>query len=82
MIDKISRNWRNPYNETAEATIYFRVLRDGTITDSRVEQSSGIPSFDRAALRAVVNSSPLVPLPPDYTDAQLTVHIDFVFNPM
>ena len=82
MVDKISRNWRNPYNEKAEVTVYFRVTRDGTVTEARVEQSSGVPSFDRAALRAVVNSSPLVQLPPDFTDAQLTVHIDFVFNPM
>jgi protein TonB len=83
MTDKISRNWRNPYigdAETVMATIYFKIIQDGTITDERVEKSSGTSSFDRAALRAVVNSSPLPPLPPDFGGSQLTVHLDFEYR--
>ncbi|MBN2290731.1 MAG: TonB C-terminal domain-containing protein, partial [Candidatus Glassbacteria bacterium] len=83
MIGKISRNWRNPYSgqgDAVQATIFFQVLSDGTIINARVENSSGAPTFDRAALRAVIISSPLVQLPPDYQEAQLTVHLDFEYR--
>lgn len=83
MTDKISRNWRNPYQgeeESVLCTIYFRISRDGTVTGLSLEKSSGISAFDRAALRAVVNSSPLPHLPPDYAESQLTVHLDFEYR--
>ena len=83
MINKIQRNWRNPYMGEADSvlcTIYFRVQRGGQISDSRVEKSSGEPSFDRAALRAVINSNPLQALPPDFTESRLTIHLDFVYR--
>ena len=82
MIGKISRNWRNPYSGRGEkvlATVYLQVLRDGTIISPRVEKSSGVPTFDRAALRAVIISNPLPQLPPDYQEQQLTVYIDFEY---
>jgi len=83
MIGKISRNWRNPYSGHGEkvlATIYFQVLRDGVIIGPRVDKSSGAPTFDRAALRAVIISSPLPQLPPDYQERQLTVYLDFEYS--
>lgn len=83
MIGKISRNWRNPYagkGDLVHATIYFQVLRDGTIINYRVEESSGASTFDRAALRAVIVSHPLPQLPPDYQESQLTVHLDFEYR--
>jgi TonB family protein len=83
MNDKISRNWRNAYAGQAEVvlcTVYFRILRDGRVEDARVEKSSGEASFDRAALRAVINSSPLTQLPPDYRESRLTVHLDFEYR--
>ncbi len=83
MTKKISGNWRNPYAGQAEVvlcTIYFRIRRDGRIDDARVEKSSGEASFDRAALRAVINSSPLPQLPPDYGESRLTVHLDFEYR--
>lgn len=83
MENKIKRNWRNPYAGQAEVvicTIYFRIQRDGRVDDARVEKSSGVASFDRAALRAVINSSPLRQLPPDYGKSRLTVHLDFEYR--
>ncbi len=83
MTDKISRNWRNPYRgeeESVLCTIYFRILRDGTVTGLKLEKSSGISVFDRAALRAVMSSSPLPQLPPDYAESHLTVHLDFEYR--
>ncbi|MBW7996759.1 MAG: TonB C-terminal domain-containing protein [Candidatus Glassbacteria bacterium] len=75
--DKIERNWRNPYSGEALGTIYFCIQRNGQVTDARVEKSSGEPAFDRAALRAVINSSSFPQLPPDYKESRLTLHIEF-----
>jgi outer membrane biosynthesis protein TonB len=36
-----------------------------------------LPFVDRAALRAVVSSSPLPPLPTEYGGSQLGVHLKF-----
>ncbi len=83
MVDKVSRNWRNPYagqDEVVLCTVFFRIQRDGSIADERVEKSSGSASFDRAALRAVIMSSPLPPLPPDFRENRLTVHLDFEYR--
>ena len=83
MVDKIQRNWRNPYAGQADSvlcTIYFRVQRGGQVDDARVEKSSGQAAFDRAALRAVINSNPLPQLPPDYGESRLTVHLDFMYR--
>lgn len=84
MVRKISSNWINPYSGQAEsvlATVFFRIARDGTVSDVRIENSSGAASFDRAAQRAVLSSNPLPPLPSDFSEPQLTVHLDFEYKP-
>jgi len=59
------------------AVLYFVVNRDGSIRDARVETASGNSTFDRAALRAVLESSPLPPLPFGYNGTYLGVHLTF-----
>ena len=53
----------------------FDINRDGSISNARVTQSSGIPEVDRSALRAVLASSPLAPLP-----AGGKVSVEFYFD--
>ena len=78
MIRKIGSNWFRPQLDPgAGVVIYFRILRNGTIVESRVETSSGNPTFDRAALGAVRSSSPLNPLPFAYNGNYLGVHQTF-----
>ena len=78
MLVSIGTNWFKP-NQTAGASpiVYFRIERDGTITDPVIEKSSGLPFVDRAALRAVMASSPLAPLPSEYRGTHLGVHLRF-----
>lgn len=78
MHRRIGTNWiRGNPPEGIKAVIYFRILRDGTITEARVETSSGNGTFDRAALSAVRSSSPLNPLPFAYDGTYLGVHLTF-----
>jgi protein TonB len=74
----IARNWYEPQvSRRTRTTIAFRIRRDGTVEDARVEVPSGVPVFDQAALRAVMAASPLPRLPVDLKADQLGVHFDF-----
>lgn len=74
----IGRNWLEPgVSRRTRTTIAFRIRRDGTVEDARVETPSGVLLFDQAALRAVLASSPLPRLPADFKSDQLGVHFDF-----
>ncbi len=76
MLALISRNWvRPPVGSGVEAMVHYRIQRDGGITELRIVTSSGINSFDLAALRAVQSSSPLPPLPRGFRDSSLGVNL-------
>jgi TonB family protein len=78
MLVAIGMNWFKPSQAgTVSPVIHFRIEKDGTISDATLERSSGLPFVDRAALRAVVSSSPLPPLPAEYGGSQLGVHLKF-----
>lgn len=81
-IDNMRRNigmrWVRPQiNVAAGTTVYFVIERDGTVRDAKVESTSGNGSFDRAALRAVIEASPLPTLPFNYNGTYLGVHLTF-----
>jgi len=78
MLVAIGMNWFKPsQGGSVSPVIHFRIEKDGTISDAAVERSSGLPFVDRAALRAVLSSSPLPPLPVEYAGSQLGVHLKF-----
>jgi TonB family protein len=57
--------------------VYFKINRDGQVAAVQLESGSGIDFFDRTAVRAVVLSDPLPPLPLAYSAASLGVHFGF-----
>jgi protein TonB len=78
LILAVGMNWFKPAQLVpVSPVVRFHVERDGTIMDPEIEVSSGLPFVDRAALRAVLSSSPLPPLPPDYPGSELGVHLIF-----
>lgn len=79
MHQTIGNLWTRPQSppDGTGVTIYFRIARDGKISDARVERSSGNRTFDRAALSAVVSASPLRRLPPSYVGTYLGVQLTF-----
>ena len=78
MLASIGANWFKPTDQSVSPpVIFFRIARDGSITDVRIERSSGLPFVDRAAQRAVMASSPLPPLPADFHESSLGVHLKF-----
>ena len=78
MLAMIQRNWVRPMvGSGVEATVHYRIERDGRIVDVRIATSSGINSFDLAALRAVQASTPLPPLPRAFREGSLGVNLIF-----
>jgi TonB family protein len=78
MLVTIGMNWFKPAESVPiSPMIRFRIERDGTIGEPQLERSSGLPFVDRAALRAVIASSPLPPLPQEFTGKYLGVHLIF-----
>jgi protein TonB len=78
MKSLIGTHWFRPQAvSAAPATIHFVINRDGSIRDVTVETASGNGTFDRAAQRAVIETSPLPPLPFGYNGTYLGVHLTF-----
>jgi len=77
MKNLIGSHWYRPQAGNGTTTIHFVINRDGGIRDAAIETSSGDGTFDRAALRSVLESSPLPPLPFGYDGTYLGVHLTF-----
>ena len=67
IMGRITRNWATAdflnKNKGLVAVITIRIARNGSVTIVGWEKKSGNPLFDREALRAIFDSSPLPPPP-------------------
>lgn len=80
MQERILRNWESRQSSLGTTVMLFKVQRDGTITDVAVERSSGNPTLDFIATRALRLTQKIPPLPPEYTNPSLTVHLTFEYQ--
>ncbi|MEO0094097.1 MAG: energy transducer TonB [candidate division WOR-3 bacterium] len=84
VLSRIGENWINPYassNYQFKCTIFFIIERDGTITQAKIETSSKNSIYDQSALRAVLATRNLPPLPQEYQSNQLKIHLEFEYQP-
>jgi periplasmic protein TonB len=81
--DEVYRNWILPqaayFNFHGHVDFVFVVERNGSISDLRMEKSSGTPAFDKAAQFALT-SSHWDPLPDDYGPPRITMRVTFFYN--
>ena len=66
-----------PSGGSLRCTVRFTVTRGGSIKDVSVERSSGNRLFDNAAESSAHSAAPFAPLPDDFYEDQLTVHVEF-----
>ncbi|GEM_PF-2915666 len=79
MKKKLDSNWIL-YSQSLSrltAQIAFTILKNGSVQKIEVEKSSGDGNFDQAALRAVKSAVPLPPLPTEFSEKDLRVHVRF-----
>lgn len=81
--NKVSDNWQPPGKigiaRETKTILFFQIQRNGHISNAQIEQSSGSPQLDAAALRAVRLADPLPPLPQGFKQDILRVHFGFVY---
>ncbi|MBU2574381.1 MAG: TonB C-terminal domain-containing protein, partial [Elusimicrobia bacterium] len=68
---------RMPSGGLLKCTVKFEILRNGAVKDAGIERSSGNRLFNHAAETSVQNAGPFPPLPADYYEDLLTVHVEF-----
>ena len=82
---RIKLNWDPPKgNESKTVILLFKIAKDGRLLSCRVHKSSGLPSSDQAALKAVELTAPFRPLPADFKGQSIDIQFTFdyrVFGP-
>jgi len=80
--DKITANWFQSLVDPGvggllQTQVYFRIYRNGQISDVKIDVSSGVESFDLSARRAIEASKPFAPLPNEYDGQYLGITLVF-----
>lgn len=82
---KVADNWMryevDPRIQSAERVyVTFDVARDGHPMNVQVEQTSGVPSLDTSAVRALQRIDTFGPLPADYSGSKISVEFWFDYK--
>jgi TonB family protein len=80
MLERIRSAWRQDQGATGLCIVKFTIQRDGRLTDVELEKSTGSSVLDLAALRAVLNTRTIPPLPSQYPNPMLPVHLNFEYR--
>ena len=80
MADMIKRNWAQNQGASGRVQVKFTISRDGKLADVQVEKPSNISLLDLESQRAVLKTAQLPPLPREFTENTLTVHLVFEYQ--
>jgi len=81
----VSENWLkyevDPSISSARRVyLTFDILRDGSPANVQIEESSGVPSLDQSAVRALQRIDSFGPLPPQYSGNRVSVEFWFDYK--
>ena len=84
---KVSENWLkyevDPHAmPNASVSVSFDISRDGSPSNVRITQSSGIPSLDTSAVRTLQRIDSFGPLPVDYRGGSVGAEFEFRYTPV
>jgi len=84
VVDRIQKNWLisppQEISEKGEVGISVIIEKNGELSSINMVNSSMVPLFDQAALRALDLSSPFPELPDDFPDKNLEAYFVFQYN--
>ena len=80
MNSQITGNWNQQAEVPGAVVVKMTIQRDGRLTDVAVEQTSGYTALDNNAKRAIEVTRRLAPLPAEYPNSTLTVHLTFKYQ--
>ena len=80
--DRITANWFQSLVDPGvggllQTQVYFRIYKNGTISDIKIDVSSGVESFDLSAKRAIQSAAPFATLPNEYSGQYLGITLVF-----
>jgi TonB family protein len=82
----VRRNWYALIPEAArqgregQVSVVFEILKDGSVPQIRLTQSSGNASLDNATSAAIQTSAPFPPLPQEFAGKHLALQLTFLYN--
>src|SRR5579862_9840408 len=82
---KVSENWLKyevdpRITDAQRVYVTFDITREGRPSNVQVEQSSGVPSLDQSAVRALQRIDTFGPLPSDYSGSRVSVEFWFDYK--
>jgi TonB family protein len=80
VVKKIAKQWEWVENygyDQLRVLLYFKIRRDGSISDISVRKSSGNNEYDKYALDTIRRAIPFPDLPEGYKDDVLGVYFEF-----
>ncbi len=82
---KVSENWLKyevdpRITQANRVYVIFDIARDGHPSNVQIEQSSGVPSLDISAVRAIQRIDTFGPLPADYSGSKVSVEFWFDYK--
>ena len=78
--DRVARNWHSQELDAhirTRTAVTFEIMRNGSIRNVRVTQSSGNFAMDQTAQRAIMQSNPLPELPREFERDSATIEFWF-----
>lgn len=80
MVQRIKQSWNPNQGAAGEVWVRFTIRRDGMLALVEVEKPSGQHMLDLESRRAVLMTRQLPPLPREFTEPHLTVHLAFTYR--
>ncbi len=78
---RIKLNWNPPKgDESKRVVLLFKIAKSGRLLSATIFKSSGLPSADQAALKAVELTAPFRPLPADFKGESIDIQFTFDYN--
>jgi protein TonB len=82
---KVTENWLKyevdpRVSDAKRVYLTFDIARDGHPSNVEIEQSSGVPSLDQSAVRALQRIDTFGPLPPGYSGSKVSVEFWFDYK--
>jgi len=82
---RVSENWLKyevdpRISQSQRVYLTFDISRDGRPSNVQIEQSSGVPSLDQSAVRAIQRIDTFGPLPSDYSGNKVSVEFWFDYK--
>lgn len=86
LVSILQSHWRRPVApdglpDAIQCRVQFTIIKSGIIQDPQIVSPSGNSALDQSALRAVYDSSPLPPLPYQYSGPSVRAEVIFELTP-